>query len=488
MGQNFFNTLTFAQKLRELGCCRMMDVSEFSGVARLRDKRIIIVGCGAQGLNQGLNLRDSGLNVAYALRQETIDNRGPSYMRAVEHHFEVGTCDTLVPTADIVANLTPDRQHSAVVETVMPLMKSGATLLYAHGFNIVEEGMRIRDDITVIMVAPKSPGSEVRAEYVRGFGVPALIAVHRENDPENGGIETAKAYCCGLGCERAGVLESSFVAEVKSDLMGEQTILCGIQQTASILCYDRMIAGGIDPSYAATLIQYGWETITDALKQGGIALMLNRLSNPARVRACELADTLRETLQPLFEKHMEDILTGDFSAAMMADWTNDDADLLRWRSETARTSFEKSESREKSSIPEQEYFEHGILMVAFIKAGVELAFEAMTAAGIYPESAYYEALHETPLIANTIARKKLKEMNITISDTAEYGNYLFSNACIPMLRDFMASVDTDVIGKGLSVSELTVDNRILARINDAVHSHPIEITGRMLRRQMHPLN
>jgi ketol-acid reductoisomerase len=488
MRQNFFNTLTFAQKLKELGSCRMMDASEFSGVARLRDKRIVIVGCGAQGLNQGLNLRDSGLNVAYALRQEAIENRGPSYMRAVEHHFEVGTCDKLVPTADIVANLTPDRQHSAVVETVMPLMKTGATLLYAHGFNIVEEGMRIRDDITVIMVAPKSPGSEVRAEYVRGFGVPALIAVHRENDPGNGGIETAKAYCCGLGCDRAGVLESSFVAEVKSDLMGEQTILCGIQQTASILCYDRMIAGGIDPSYAATLVQYGWETITDALKQGGITLMLNRMSNPARVRACELADTLKDILRPLFEKHMEQILTGDFSAAMMADWANNDADLLRWRSETARTPFENSRSDDKDSIPEQDYFENGILMVAFIRAGVELAFEAMTAAGIYPESAYYEALHETPLIANTIARKKLKEMNVTISDTAEYGNYLFSNACIPLLRDFMTTVDTTVIGNGLSSGESAVDNHTLSGINDSLRSHPIEVTGCMLRHRMRLVN
>ena len=98
---------------------------------------------------------------------------------------------------------------------VMPLMKKGAVLCYSHGFNIVEEGMQIRKDLTVIMVAPKCPGTEVREEYKRGFGVPTLIAVHRENDPDGEGWDIAKAFACGTGGDRAGVLESSFVAEVK---------------------------------------------------------------------------------------------------------------------------------------------------------------------------------------------------------------------------------------------------------------------------------
>ena len=139
-------------------------------------------------------------------------------------------------------------------------------LSYSHGFNVVEEGMEIRNDITVIMVAPKCPGSEVREEYKRGFGVPTLIAVHPENDPLNIGMDVAKAYAVATGGNRAGVLESSFVAEVKSDLMGEQTILCGVLQTGSILSFNNMVQNGIDPAYASKLIQYGWETITEALK------------------------------------------------------------------------------------------------------------------------------------------------------------------------------------------------------------------------------
>ena len=172
-------------------------------------------------------------------------------------------------------------------------MKKGACLAYSHGFNIVEEGQQIRKDLTVVMVAPKCPGTEVREEYKRGFGVPTLIAVHRENDPNGDGLEIAKAYAAATGGDRAGVLESSFVAEVKSDLMGEQTILCGMLQTGSHPVLRPMVAEGIEPGYASKLVQFGWETITEALKQGGITLMMDRLSNPAKIKAFELAEELR---------------------------------------------------------------------------------------------------------------------------------------------------------------------------------------------------
>jgi len=255
---NYFNTLSLRDQLDQLSKCRFMDATEFGdGVEVLKDKKIVIVGCGAQGLNQGLNMRDSGLDISYALREAAISEQRQSYKNATENKFNVGTYQELIPQADLILNLTPDKQHTSVVNAVMPLMKQGATLSYSHGFNIVEEGKEIRKDITVIMVAPKCPGTEVREEYKRGFGVPTLIAVHPENDPQNKGWAQAKAYAVATGGHKAGVLESSFVAEVKSDLMGEQTILCGVLQTASILCFDKMIAQGIDGSYAAKLIQFG---------------------------------------------------------------------------------------------------------------------------------------------------------------------------------------------------------------------------------------
>ncbi len=480
MGENYFNTLPLRRKIEELGKCRFMDADEFDGVEYLKGKKIVIVGCGAQGLNQGLNLRDSGLDVSYAIRQVEIDEKQISYQNATSNNFEYGNLEDMVPKGDLVLNLTPDKYHTPVVESILPLIKEGACLSYSHGFNIVEEGMKIRDDITVIMVAPKAPGTEVREEYKRGFGVPTLIAVHGENDPKGEGWDIAKAYCCGTGGDRAGVLESSFVAEVKSDLMGEQTILCGMLQTGSLLCYDKMVESGIDAGYASKLVQYGWETITESLKLGGITAMMDRLSNPAKIKAFELAEELTDILTPLFEKHMDDIASGEFSKTMMEDWANGDANLFKWRKETGETPFETSVNTE-DEIPEQEYYDHGILMVAMIKAGVELAFNTMVACGIKEESAYYESLHETPLIANLIARKRLYEMNVVISDTAEYGCYLFSHAAVPLLKDFMNSIDTDVIGKGLDVKGNGVDNLKLIRANEAIRYTLVEETGEELR-------
>ncbi|MCW0482793.1 ketol-acid reductoisomerase [Gaoshiqia sediminis] len=482
---NYFNTLPLRLQLQQLGTCEFMDKSEFAdGVKKLEGKKIVIVGCGAQGLNQGLNMRDSGLDISYTLREAAIKEKRQSYRNAADNGFKVGTYEEMIPTADLVINLTPDKQHTSVISAVMPLMKQGAALSYSHGFNIVEEGMQIRKDITVVMVAPKSPGSEVREEYKRGFGVPTLIAVHPENDPNGDGLEIAKAYCVATGGDRAGVLRSSFVAEVKSDLMGEQTILCGLLQTGSILSFNKMIEKGIEPGYASKLIQYGWEVITEALKHGGITNMMDRLSNPAKIKAFELSEELKRIMRPLFQKHMDDIMSGEFSKTMMEDWANDDKNLLTWRAATAETAFEKTPAGDVE-ISEQEYFDNGVLMVAFVKSGVELAFETMTEAGIKEESAYYESLHETPLIANTIARKKLYEMNRVISDTAEYGCYLFDHACKPLLADFMSKIDVDVIGETYGEGfDNGVDNKQLIAVNEIIRFHPVEIVGYELRESM----
>jgi len=481
---NYFNQLSLREQLHQLAQCRFMESSEFEeGITALKEKNIVIVGCGAQGLNQGLNMRDSGLNISYALRQGAINEKRTSYKNATSNKFKVGNYEELIPSADVVINLTPDKNHTLVVNAVMPLMKIGATLSYSHGFNIVEEGIKIREDLTVIMVAPKCPGSEVREEYKRGFGVPTLIAVHPENDPQGHGLVQAKAYAFATGGHRAGVLESSFVAEVKSDLMGEQTILCGILQTGSILSFNKMIEEGVDANYAAKLIQFGWETITEALKYGGITNMMDRLSNPGKIKAFELSEQLKEILAPLFKKHMDDIMSGEFSKTMMEDWENDDKNLLSWRAATGETAFEKTAIADQM-ISEQEFFDNGILMVAFVRAGVELAFDTMVAAGIKEESAYYESLHETPLIANTIARKKLFEMNRIISDTAEYGCYLFDHAAKPLLSDFMKGIKADVIGKGQNLKDLGVDNSQLIDINEIIRYHPVEMIGYDLRTSM----
>jgi ketol-acid reductoisomerase len=244
-----------------------------------------------------------------------------------------------------------------------------------------------------------------------------------------------------------------------------------------------MVAEGIEPGYASKLVQYGWETITESLKQGGITLMMDRLSNPAKLKAFELAEELRSIMRPLFKKHQDDIITGHFSSTMMADWDNGDKNLLGWRAATNDTAFERTPAG-ADKISEQEYYDHGVLMVAMVKAGVELAFECMIEVGMKAESAYYESLHETPLIANLISRKKLYEMNKVISDTAEYGCYLFSHAAVPLLKDFMAKQKSDVIGKPYGAGSQQIDNLKLLKINQAIEGHPVEKVGGVLRGHM----
>jgi len=479
---NYFNSLNESEKKSHLSKCRFMNTDEFSDENKiLKDKKIVIVGCGAQGLNQGLNMRDSGLNISYALRESAISSKRQSFLNANSNKFNIGTFSELIPEADMVVNLTPDKNHTDVVKSVMPLMKKNSILSYSHGFNIVEEGVKIREDITVIMVAPKCPGTELREEYKRGFGVPTLIAVHSVNDPKNIGIDLAKAYAFSLGSHKAGVLESSFVAEVKSDLMGEQTILCGVLQTASILLFDRMVDDGIESGFASKLIQNGWEVITESLKHGGITKMMNSVSESSKLEANRIAEELKLLMTPLFKKHMKDILSGNFSDEMMEDWKNDDIKLLSWREQTGDTSFEKTKSSEMD-IPNHEYFDKGIAMIAFIKAGVELAFDTMVEYGIVDESAYYESLHELPLIANLVARKKLFEMNSIISDTAEYGCYLFTNEAKPLLKNYVDELDTSFIGQDYKDKEF--DGALLKKVNYEIHNHPVELIGLELRKSM----
>jgi ketol-acid reductoisomerase len=245
-----------------------------------------------------------------------------------------------------------------------------------------------------------------------------------------------------------------------------------------------MVEKGIEKTYAAKLVQYGVEVITEALKHGGVVAMMDRLSNPAKIKAFELSEELKTIMRPLFQQHQDDIMSGEFSKTMMEDWAAGDKNLLAWRAATGETAFEKTAAG-SMAIAEQEYFDNLTLFVAMIRAGVELAYETMVESGIKEESAYYESLHEAPLIANTIARKKLFEMNRVISDTAEYGCYLFDHACKPLLAEFMSKIEADVAGKNYNEGrDAGVDNKLIITVNRQLRNHPIEKVGARLRQAM----
>jgi ketol-acid reductoisomerase len=243
-----------------------------------------------------------------------------------------------------------------------------------------------------------------------------------------------------------------------------------------------MINQGVEKTYAAKLIQNGWEVITEELKHGGITKMMDRLSDNSKIKAFKISEDLKVLMRPLFKKHMHDIMSGEFSKTMMLDWKNNDKNLLKWRAETGETLFEKTNSSNEK-IDEQQYFDHGIAMIAFVRSGVELAFETMVDSGIIDSSAYYESLHELPLIANTVARKKLFEMNRIISDTAEYGCYLFDHACKPLLKDFVNDLPSNTIGNAYDTTNDFTDSDLID-INSIISSHPIEKIGKTLRNSM----
>ena len=241
-----------------------------------------------------------------------------------------------------------------------------------------------------------------------------------------------------------------------------------------------MIELGYKSDFSVKLVQNGWETITEELKHNGITGMMNRLDDSSRYVAHKLSDKLKKIMTPLFNKHMSNILDGSFSDDMMNDWENNDIKLLNWREETGKTKFELNTAG-TMNISNQEYFDKGILMISFVKSGVELAFETMVKNGIIDESAYYESLHELPLIANLVSRKKLYEMNRIISDTAEYGCYLFNNSCIPLLTDFMTRVEKNHIG---SKNSALYDKKELDIYDSSTKNHSIEKIGKILRNNM----
>ena len=179
---------------------------------------------------------------------------------------------------------------------------------------------------------------------------------------------------------------------------------------------------------------------------------------------------------------MQEIMTGKFSSEMMEDWKNNDKNLLSWREATGNTEFEQTISSEKK-IDNKEYFERGIAMIAFVKSGVELAFETMVNTGIIDESAYYESLHELPLIANLISRKKLYEMNRIISDTAEYGCYLFSNEAKKIYESEFEHFNLYLNGDAKDNPNET-NEELVKKINFEIQNHPVEKIGLQLRKSM----
>ncbi|MBM5811560.1 MAG: ketol-acid reductoisomerase [Gammaproteobacteria bacterium] len=240
----------------------------------LKGARIAIIGYGSQGRAHALNLRDSGFDVVVGVRP------GPSRTRARRDGLRAVDPVAAATGADLIAMLAPDLAQPAIWRELRTVIKPGAALLFAHGFNIHFRQIRPRRDIDVVLIAPKGPGDLVRRQYQQGRGVPCLLAVAQ--DASGQAKHRALAYADGIGGTRGGVLETTFAEETETDLFGEQAVLCGGATELVVAGFDTLVKAGYQPEVAYYECLHELKLIVDLLHEGGIAKMHRFISDTAK--------------------------------------------------------------------------------------------------------------------------------------------------------------------------------------------------------------
>ena len=241
----------------------------------LQDKTIGIFGYGSQGHAHSLNLRDSGMNVLVAELQGS-----EPWVRAEEQGLKVGLATDVARDSDIIVMLVPDTAQPAIYKaSIQPHLLPGKTLMFAHGFNIHYQTIVPPDTVDVSMVAPKAPGHRLREVFTKGSGVPGLLAVHQ--DVSGSARENGLAYAKGIGCTRAGVLETTFKEETETDLFGEQAVLCGGVTALIKASFETLVEAGYQPESAYFECMHELKLIVDLLYQGGMEYMRYSVSDTA---------------------------------------------------------------------------------------------------------------------------------------------------------------------------------------------------------------
>jgi ketol-acid reductoisomerase len=241
----------------------------------LKGKTIGIIGYGSQGHAHALNHRDSGLEVMVGLYKGS-----KSWDKAKAEGLKVGTAQETAEASQVIMIVLPDQTHKQVYEAaIVRALTPGKTLMFAHGFNIHFNQIVPPPEVDVSMIAPKAPGHMMRQVYTEGSGVPALLAVHQ--NPSGKAKEIALAYARGIGCTRAGVLETTFKEETETDLFGEQTVLCGGVSALVKAAFDALVEAGYQPELAYFECLHELKLIVDLMYQGGLAYMRYSVSDTA---------------------------------------------------------------------------------------------------------------------------------------------------------------------------------------------------------------
>lgn len=307
----------------------------------LKEKTVAIIGFGAQGAAQAANLRDSGIPLVVGLRRE----KGNTWIQAVKQGFDVRPIQEAVKAADLIMLLIPDEVQAEVYEhKIAPNLQSGATIGFAHGFNIHYNYIKPAKDINVMMVAPKGQGKAVRSEYVAGNGVAALWAVAA--NPSGNTEEIALAYAAANGCGRTGIIKTTFKDETETDLFSEQAVLCGGMMDLVLAGFETLTENGYSPEVAYFECLHELKLVVDLLHEGGYKYMRETISNTAEYGAMVtgkriVTSTVRETMQEI----LQEIQSGKFAKDFMAEAASNYQNMIADRERLATHSIEKVGSK-----------------------------------------------------------------------------------------------------------------------------------------------
>ena len=312
----------------------------------IKGKQVTIIGYGSQGHAHAQNLNDSGVKVTVGLRRG-----GASWSKVEKAGLKVAEVADAVKDADVVMILLPDEQIAAVYKNdVEPHIRKGASLAFAHGFNVHFGQVIPRDDLDVWMVAPKAPGHTVRDTYTRGGGVPHLIAVHA--DKSGKARDLALSYAAANGGGKAGIIETSFREETETDLFGEQAVLCGGTVELIKAGFETLVEGGYAPEMAYFECLHELKLIVDLIYEGGIANMNYSISNNAEygeyVSGPKVIDA--ETKKAM-KQALKDIQTGEYAKSFILENRAGAPTLLSRRRLTAEHPIEVVGEKLRAMMP-----------------------------------------------------------------------------------------------------------------------------------------
>ena len=313
----------------------------------IKGKKVVIVGYGSQGHAHAMNLKDSGVkNVAVALRKGSAGVK-----KAEEAGFKVMTPAEAAKWADVVMVLTPDEGQSDLwVNDLRDNMKEGAALAFAHGLNIHFNLIEPRKDLDVFMIAPKGPGHTVRSEYLKGGGVPSLVAVHQ--NASGNALEIALSYACANGGGKAGIIETTFQEECETDLFGEQVVLCGGLVELIKAGYETLVEAGYAPEMAYFECLHEVKLIVDLIYEGGIANMNYSISNTAEYGEYVTGPRIvtAETKAEM-KRVLEDIQSGRFTRNWMLENKVNQTSFKATRAKLAKHPIEEVGAKLRAMMP-----------------------------------------------------------------------------------------------------------------------------------------